>query len=172
MWNKQNGIWKKSKQNIAGVFVLNPGQPNERRIRNTIVEDGAIRIAKLVCRAEATLPAAFHLGLTNATYAFDDADLTDIEVGEPSGNGYARQTLTRDTTDWNTPTLENNAVRVVSKEVTFTASAAWDKPWSRMFLANVASGAGVVFAISGSFGEQTVLSGAPPTCRYEMWIRA
>lgn len=172
MWFKKNGIFRRPDQNIAGVFVLNPGKPNELRIRNTIVEDGAMRFAKSLMRAEAVLPAAYYLGLTNASYEFDDADLTDIEAGEPSGNGYARQTLTRDTTDWNTPTLENNAVRCVSKEVTFTASAAWDKTWNRMFLANVANGAGVVFAISGSFGTQTVLSGAGPTCRYEMWIRA
>lgn len=155
-----------------GVFVLNPGTPQELRVPNTIVEDGASRILRSVFRAEATLPAAFYLGLTNADYDFDDADLTDIEVGEPVGNGYARQTLTRDTTDWALPTLENNAFRVVSKSVTFTASSAWDKTWTRMFLANVAMGAGNVFALSGVLSPQTVLAGAGPTLRWEMWCRA
>lgn len=175
MWFKKNNIWQpnwKRGQNICGVFVLNPGTSHEKRVQNTIVEDGADKILRSVFRAEATLPVAFYMGLTNATYAFDDADLTDIEVGEPVGNGYARQTLTRNTSDWGAPSLENNAMRIVSKSVTFTASAAWDKTWTRMFLANVANGAGNVFALSGALSPQTVLSGAGPTLRYEWWARA
>lgn len=172
MWFKKNGVFRRPDQTIAGVFVLNPDTPHEKRVLNTIVEDGADKILRSVFRAEATLPAAFYLGLTNATYTFDDADLADIEVGEPVGNGYARQTLTRNTSDWGAPSLENNAMRIVSKSVTFTASSAWDKTWTRMFLANVASGAGNVFALSGAIAPQTVLSGAGPTLRYEWWARA
>lgn len=157
---------------VGGIFVLNPGMPNELRVPNTIVEDGADKFLRSMFRAEATLPAAFFLGLTGASYAFDDADLTDIEADEPVGNGYARQTLTRNTTDWGAPTLENSAMRLVSKSVTFTASSAWNVPWTRMFLANVASGAGNVFAISGALSPQTVLAGAGPTVRYEFWMRA
>lgn len=172
MWFKKNGIFRRSDQNFAGVFVLNPGRSNEQRILNTIVEDGADKFLRSMFRAEATLPAAFYLGLTGASYAFDDADLTDIEADEPVGNGYARQTLTRDTSDWGAPSLENNAMRIVSKPVTFTASSAWNVPWTRMFLANVASGAGNVFALSGALAPQTVLAGAGPTVRYEFWMRA
>lgn len=172
MFFKKNGIWRRPEQSVAGCFILNPGTPQEIRVPNTIVEDGADKILRSVCRGEATLPAAFYMGLTNAAYEFDDADLDDIEAGEPVGNGYARQVLTRNTTDWNAPSLENNAMRCVSKSVTFTASAEWNVAWTRMFLANVASGAGNVFALSGALSPQTVLAGAGPTLRYELWCRA
>lgn len=157
---------------FAGCFILHPGTPQEKRVWNTIVEDGADKFLRSMFRAEATLPAAFYLGLTASTYAFDDADLVDIEAEEPVGNGYARQTLTRNTSDWGEPTLENNAKRILSKSVTFTASSAWNVAWTRMFLANVASGAGNVFALSGALSPQTVLAGAGPTLRYEFWMRA
>jgi len=170
-WRKKNGIFRKPEQTIAGCFILSPGTPQERRVNNTIVEAGTDLFLRSLFRAEA-MPAAFYLGLTNVAYEYADADLTDIEVGEPVGNGYARQTLTRNTSDWGAPSLENNAHRVVSKSVTFTASAAWDKTWTRMFLANVASGAGIVIALSGALAPQTVLSGAGPTLRYEFWGRA
>jgi hypothetical protein len=180
MWRMLNGIWQqkpwqpnwKKGQNICGVFTLNPDTSNEIRVQNTIVEDGADKILRSLFRAESTLPAAFYMGLTSASYAFDDADLTDIEADEPVGNGYARQTLTRNTSDWGVPTLENSAMRITSKSVTFTASSAWNVPWTRMFLANVASGAGNCFALSGALSPQTVLAGAGPTLRYEWWCRA
>lgn len=164
--------WKK---NVGGVFVLNPDTPQEIRIPNTIVEDGAQRFLQSLFRAEATLPASFFIGLTKASYAFDDADLAVIgsASNEPVGNGYARQTVTRNTTDWGAPTLENNAYRIQSKAVTFVASSAWNIPWTRMFLCNVVSGVvGNVFALSGALPSQTVLAGAGPTVRYEFWMRA
>lgn len=172
-WFKKNNLWRKPGQTMAGCFVLiDPITARETRMPNTIVEDGADKILRSVCRGEATLPAAFYMGLTNATYEFDDADLTDIEAGEPTGNGYARQALTRNTSDWGAPSLENNAMRCVSKSVTFTASSEWNVAWTRMFLANVASGAGNVFALSGALSPQTVLAGNGPTLRYELWCRA
>lgn len=174
-----NGIWRrddqprwKPGQTNAGCFILNPGTPQEQRVWNTIVEDGADNVLRTIFRGESVLTAAFYLGLTSASYEFDDADLVDIEADEPVGNGYARQTLTRNTTDWGAPSLENNAMRILSKSVTFTASSAWNVPWTRMFLASVASGAGEVFSLSGALAPQTVLSGAGPTLRYEHWCRA
>jgi hypothetical protein len=141
-------------------------------INNTIVKDGATLMLRSLFRGEATMPAAFYLGLTSASYTFDDATLADMAVLEPAGNGYARQLLTRNTTDWTVQEV-NGVLQAVSKIVAFTASANWDKVWDRMFLCDAASGtSGNVYSVSGPApSPRTVLSGAGPSIRYEFWLR-
>lgn len=155
-------------QKYGGIFEFQ-GQ----RIPNTIVKNGAeIFLQNLFQDVQTNMPAAYYLGLTDATYTYDSADLSDIAAGEPTGNGYARQLLTRNDTDWDVAEV-NGLMRARSKLVTFTASANWDVAWSRMFLCNQASGtSGFVFALSGALlTPATVLSGDGPSVRYEFWNR-
>lgn len=171
MWRFLNGLWRKQ-PSVEGVYVLNPGTPFEERIRNTLVGDGAEAMLKSMFRGESTLPATYYLGLTNASYTFASATLTAIAAGEPSGNGYARQALNKDTTDWAVASV-NNQWRAQSKTVTFTATGTWTPNWTRMFLCNAASGtSGIVFSLSGARSAQTVQSGQGPTLRFEFWLRA
>lgn len=169
MWNFLNGLWRPAGH--GGVYTINRGKPNERRVKNTVVKDGAELFVRSLFRGEAVMPATFYMGLTNANYSYSSALLSDIAVGEPTGNGYARQPLGRNTTDWAFATV-GNFTKAESIDVTFTASAQWDKAWTRMFLCNVASGtAGIVFSLSKAIDPQTVLSGEGPTLNYEHWIR-
>lgn len=169
MYELVKHLWRPAK--IGGVYTLNRGKPNERRVRNTIVQDGAEYFLRSLFRGEAVMPVDFYLGLTNASYTYTAASLATIAAGEPVGNGYARQPITRGVGGWTVSTV-GNYTKAEGIDVTFTASAAWDKEWTRMFLCNVASGtAGIVFSLSKAIEAQEVLSGDGPTVNYEHWIR-
>lgn len=158
---------------FQGQFTLFRKNTPPLVIPNTVVKNGAEIFLQLLFQAiDTNMPATFYLGLTNASYTYDSADLTDIMAGEPAGNGYARQALNRDDTDWDVSEV-NGLMRARSKVCDFTASANWDKTWSRMFLCDrAADDAGFVFALSGpTVTPQTVLSGDAPSLRYEFWNR-
>ncbi|HMD82453.1 MAG TPA: hypothetical protein VKE92_14150 [Anaerolineales bacterium] len=174
MFFKKNGIWRRPEQNIGGCFVLiDPKTGRElEEIANTIVGDGADAFLRSLFRGEATAPATYYLGLTNASYTFASATLTAIAAGEPSGNGYARQALVKNTSDWAVSAV-NNQYKAESISVTFTASGTWSPNWTRMFLCNASSGtSGIVFALSGARSAQVVQSGQGPTLKYRFWLRA
>lgn len=151
-------------------FVKGKEQP---RIKNTLVATGALWFLRDIFRKETTLlPDIYYIGLTGASYTFDGATLTSLAALEPSGHGYARIALNRDTTDWSVQEV-NGVMQALSKIVTFTASSDWDKTWLRAFICNVASGtSGSVIAVSGPApAARTVLSGAGPSMRYEYYLR-
>jgi hypothetical protein len=141
-------------------------------IKNTVLKNGAQSFLQDMFQAAASLPTNFYIGLTNVSYDWTSA-LSDIAAGEPVGNGYARQQLTRNGTDWTVDEV-NGFMRAISKQVTFTASADWDKAWNRMFICDVGSGtSGLAYAVSGPApSDRTVLSGAGPTIQYQYYLRA
>ena len=69
-----------------------------------------------------TAPTAYAIGLSSMTFAKTTgyAGIT----GEPSGNGYARQTINRDGTaaGWPTLALDTGDFKATSKTVTYTSS--------------------------------------------------
>ena len=152
----------------GGYFVLNPGGPYEEVLKNTWVKDGADLALQSIFQAQAVFAAAFHLGLTGASYTYESATLASINASEPAGNGYARQSLTRNTTDWSV-SLVNGVMRAASKIVTFTASANWDKTWSRMFICDQT--ASKVISLSGATPTpRTVLAGQGPPIQYFYYL--
>ena len=156
----------------GGYFIEHQG--NARKFhKNTWVKDGATWLLRDVFRKETTLfPDIFYLGLSNAAYTFDTATLVALNAGEPAGNGYARQAINRNTVDWTVQEV-NGVMQILSKIVTFTASADWDKTWLRAFLCNQAAGtAGNVIAVSGPApAARTVLSGNGPQLQYTFFLR-
>lgn len=160
-------------KNFGGNFIINPG-PRELIVPNTIVSFGAEALLKFAFQDDdSDFPASWFMGLTNASYEFDTAGiLAALAAEEPTGNGYERQELPRDAPTWDV-SLVNNLWRARSSTVTFTASAGWDKDWSRMFLTDQETGtAGDVFCVSGAQATpQTVLSGLGPPLAYEFWVR-
>lgn len=158
-------------QLLGGSFVFNPG-PNEVVVKNTVVTKGAEYYLRTLFRNENILPANFYMGLTNSDYTFASV-LADVAAGENTigVNGYARGVIARDTVDF-TVTQVNGLWQARSKTITFTASANWAKTWNKAFLANVASGAGLLFAVSGPApAAQTVLSGDGPSMAYQYIFR-
>lgn len=156
---------------LEGCFFVNPGTPQELRLPNTIVGEGAEVFLKALFRGEAVTPATYYIGLTNTIYAFDSV-IADLSGDEPAGNGYARQPAVKNTSDW-TVVEENGVWQARSKPVTFNASADWNIPWSRMFLCSVVSGnSGKLFAVSRNAPTPiTILSGLGPQVSYRISIR-
>lgn len=155
---------------IEGYFIENPDSSHEVRIKNTFVARGAELLLRNFFRAEAVLPADFYIGLSGVAYNFASV-LTDLMVGEPVGNGYARQATVRGVADWDV-SLVNNLWRARSKTVTFTATADWSRTYRRAFICSVAAGDGNLFAVSGpKAAQQIVLDGETPRWAYELWLR-
>lgn len=65
-------------------------------------------------------PTAYALMLFNDTIAETDT-VADL-AGEPSGSGYARQTIERSATGWPTVALDSGDFMATSKAVVFTAT--------------------------------------------------
>lgn len=81
-----------------------------------------------------TAPTAYALGLSSMTFAKTTTYATI--TNEPSGNGYARQTINRDGTasGWPTLALDTGDYKATAKTVTFTASGAGFGPVTSAFL--------------------------------------
>jgi len=87
-----------------------------------------------------SVPVNYYLGL-DARPALAEADNLAALSGEPSGDGYAREAVASDNTDWTNSKVGDNW-RATSKEVTFTASGG---DWSavlNLFLATSSDGTG------------------------------
>lgn len=145
-----------------------------RIVKNTLVKTGAEWILRDIFRNETGLwPANMYMGLTSAGYSFDGTTLAGLAAGEPVGNGYARQLITRANVDW-TVTEVNGAMQALSKIVTFTCSVAnWTQNYQRAFLCDAAAGGvGNVMAVSGPTpAPRIVTPGNGPSSRYEFWLR-
>lgn len=119
---------------------------------NALADEGEQDILDVYFRA-LTAPTSFYVGLLNST----PTDTTTLSTmsNEPSGNGYARQQITRNNTGWPTLALDSGDYRVVSTVETFTASGGSIGPVTYSFLCtNAASGT------SGKFLTYTALSEA------------
>lgn len=140
---------------------------NGEIVPNGMIGEGVEWLLRNAFRAEAVLPANWYIGLTNAAVAYGDS-LATAAAGEPVGNGYARQPLVRNTTDW-TAEQVNGIWRVRSKTVTFTASGTWTVDYQRMFIASVVSGAGRLLSVSGSLASPVhITAGNGPTVDYRL----
>jgi hypothetical protein len=156
----------------GGYFIEHLPNGRLKFHKNTLVQTGASWFLRTVFRGEAVLPATYYMGLTNAGYSFDGTTLAGLAAGEPVGNGYARQALTKNTVDWTVQEV-NGAMQALSKNVTFTASADWTQAWTRAFLCDAAAGTvGNVIAVAGPApAPRTVLNGQGPTMNYTFYLR-
>lgn len=157
----------------GGYFIEHQADGSKREVKNTLVATGASWFLRTMFRGEAVLPATYYMGLTNAAYTFDGATLAGLAAGEPVGNGYARQPLVKNTTDWTVQEV-NGVMQALSKIAIFTCTGAgWTQNWLRMFLCDAAAGtAGNVVAVAGPApGPRVVGVGAAPSCQYAFYLR-
>jgi hypothetical protein len=134
-------------------------------LHNLMPDEGEQWILEVAFSEAQSVPAAFQIGLTSEVATNIDENTTEATVAdgtdgtEPSGNGYARQAVNSDATDW-TVALDAGDYQAVSKVVTFTASGgpipvAGTVDW--MFLATGAAGK-LVAAVALS-AARTILDG-------------
>jgi hypothetical protein len=111
---------------------------------NTLSKLADQRMLENYYRGGAAAGANFYLGLVDSTatcsIAKQDSFATVVGYGEPSGFGYARVVVSKDSTGWPTSAAATNDWHIVSKVVTFTASGGSIGPVYCAFLSDAASG--------------------------------
>lgn len=139
---------------------------------NTLLRTGATWMLQTVFQGLAVTPVTYYLGLTSAGYSWTST-LAALAAGEPVGNGYARQALTKNNVDFTVQEV-NGVMQVISKLVTFTcAGAQWTQNWQRGFICDAAAGTvGDVVAVSGPAPTARVVGvGQGPTMQYTGYLR-
>ena len=129
---------------------------------NALADVGEQRLLEIYFR-DATEPGANeYLSLSDATNpcSITETDsLATANTGEPSTNGYARQTITRDTAGWPTSGLDSGDWRVVSTTETFSASGGSWGPVNCAVLQTTADNTGDHIAFVALSQARTLNSG-------------
>jgi hypothetical protein len=126
-----------------------------------IVQLGEFDIINCYFRG-APLPTGFQLLLCD--YDIGSADTLATLVGEPAGNGYARQYLNPNTTDWPSLVLTGGNYQVTSRMVTFEATGG---SWGPVITCCLAT-----LGIAIPAGLVVVPQGATGACTYEYAVTA
>lgn len=93
----------------------------EETTHNALANEGQQEMLAVYLQG-GTAPTAYAIGLSSMAFAKTTTYATI--TGEPSGNGYARQTVNRDATasGWPTLALDVGDYKATAKTVTFTAT--------------------------------------------------
>lgn len=138
-------------------------------VENALADEGEGNMLDTYLRATSS-PTTFYLALYNDTPVEADtmADLT----GEPSGNGYARQEIERNSTGWPTLALDSGDFMATSKQVTFSASGGSWGPVTYMVLTTTASGtAGLLLAYVALSQSRTLQNGETLGCKIKIKLQ-
>lgn len=110
----------------------------EEQCHNIFHDEGEEYLVKVAFSEELAVPASHYIGLDNrGTLA--EADTLSSLSGEPSGNGYARQAVATNNTDY-TCSQDSGDWQAATKTVTFTASGGSIGPVQNCFLTDASSG--------------------------------
>jgi hypothetical protein len=136
---------------------------------NALANEGEENILDSYFRGE-NVPIDFYLMLVNDTPAIG-WHLTDI-TGEPSGNGYQRLQLTRNTSGWPTLALDSSHYMVTSKQVIFEATGGSWGPVTFAILTTVPTGtSGPLIAFVPLSSSKTLDIGQTLACRVRVKLR-
>ena len=124
--------------------------------RNALADEGEELMLDAFFR-DAAEPTNFYLRLFNDTPAETDS-LSDL-TGEPSGNGYAAVTITRDATGWPTLELDSGDWQVVSKSCVFLADGGTIGPVIYAVLATSTDSSGKLVAYNALSTTRTLMDG-------------
>lgn len=126
---------------------------------NLIHDEGEEFMIKVCFTEVVSVPAAYYLGL-DARTTLAEVDTLASLVDEPSGDGYARQAINSDGTDW---TAQKDAGsgdwEAESKECSFTASGGNWGAVTKAFLATSSDGSGKLIASKALSQSRTVNDG-------------
>jgi hypothetical protein len=99
---------------------------------NFLTNDGQATLLDIAFRGGAPL-ATLDFGLTDAALSLTSV-LADAVAGEPSGNGYARQTISQDGTGWPTDAASGLGWMLTSEDIVWTATPGNITPFNKVFL--------------------------------------
>lgn len=155
---------------MRGQFIITSVNGDKIILPNTIVAEGAE--AYLARLFQGSAITGFFVGLCDQGPAHADT-LTDVTSEPTIGvNGYARQALAQNGTDWPIINTQNEESFIESKQVDFTASGGdFDNAHSRLFLCSVVSGAGILYAYSAALQvATTVLDTETFSAKYQLFL--
>lgn len=124
--------------------------------RNHLADEGEQNMLDTYFRA-LNAPIEFYVRLAQDVIVDTDT-LADI-LGEPSGNGYSAKIITRDAVGFPVMELNLGDYRVVSKEVSFTASGGDIGPINTVYLATTSDNTGKLLCYLALSLERTILQG-------------
>jgi len=120
---------------------------NEKNLKNILHKNGEEFVLLAVFTGGNTtntfIPDNFYFGLDNRTDLSADDTMADI-LDEPSGGGYARQTI--DSTTGFEHSVLNTVNRVTSDIITFSAAGAGWGPVKNLFLTDKSDGSGYLIS--------------------------
>jgi hypothetical protein len=156
------GIWEFTHYDRFGNVKWN------QVVQNELADEGEQLMLDVFLRGAAQ--AGFDLGMANDTPVDTDTMLT--LVGEPVGNGYARQALARNSTDWPVLALDAGDYQAISKLVTFTAVGGSIGPVNIMFLTDALSGTACKFIAWAALSEaRTLTDGESVGCKMKIKLQ-
>ena len=135
-------------------------------VENALADEGEQNMLDAYLRGQ-NAPTTFYLGLYNDTPLETDT-MADL-VGEPTGNGYARQEVERSAVGWPTLALDSGDYMATSKQVTFSATGGSWGPVTYMVLTTTASGtAGKLIAYVALSQSRTLQSSETLGCKIKV----
>jgi hypothetical protein len=162
---------------LGGRFWL-PSFGPEAFLPNRFQKEGMQLFLEILFQGDdVSIPLAggeFFVGLCGNAAVGVDATLVSITDEVPEVNNYARIPLERNITDW--PLIEEigDQMRVVSKEMTWTATGGdFQSSFTRIFLTDVLTGtAGNLISLSQPMTVPfTVVEDADFPARYELYFK-
>ena len=133
----------------------------EETKKNIIVDEGEKAFVDVFYRANASVYFAptpfFYVGLYQGS--INETTVLTTIPNEPSGNGYTRQAIARSTLGWPTIEKHEDDWRVVSTQVSFTASGGNIGPVSGALLCTSSDNSGVLIGALAMTFERTIPSG-------------
>jgi len=144
---------------IIKCFDKNGNLKWEETGKNNITTEGAEALLEVFFRNDTTyVPTEFYIRLCNDTLTSSDT-LTTI-LNEPGSTyGYAGQLVERSSTGFPTKELSDGDYRLVSKEVTFTASGGVIGPVTTAYLATTINNDGKLICYKVLSVTRTIADG-------------
>jgi len=124
---------------------------------NEYCTEGLQHALEVAYSEEQSVPANYYIGLCEDVSVAEDADLAGLT--ELSGNGYAREAVASDNTDFISAATGTNDRKQTTKVVTFTASGgAWNGA-VHAFLATTIDDSGKLVAVAALSVTRTLQVG-------------
>lgn len=120
-------------------------------------------------------PSGFYLRLSNPTNcgnsSAETSSLATIATSEPSTNGYAAKSLTRNTTGWPTLALDSGDYQATAAQQTFNASGGSWGPVTCAFIASTSDNSGVFIASGALSTSRTLAAGESLQVTYRIKLQ-
>jgi len=136
--------------------------------RNALVDQGENNILDSYFRG-LNAPIEFYLRLCNDT--LDEGDQLNTIVGEPTANGYAAQLIERSDVGFPTIELHEGDYRIISKQVTFTATGGDIGPVNTGYLATTSTNLGKLIAFVNFDVPRTILNGSSLLAKFQVKLQ-